>query len=183
MREWAVPADHLPFGGTSPRAPHFLSIHTVQRNGAMADAKDIDHVWELMRKIGFCMLSSFDGEEIRSRPMAAYVRPEEGSVYFLTDVESAFADPSANNYVSVSGRASVSNDREKIRELFGTPAKAWWDSPEDPPLRVLKITPVDAQYWDSPGKLRAYVRMALAAVSSARPAMGENEKVDMQAAD
>lgn len=150
-------------------------------------------VWRMMESMSFCMLASRDGEDIRARPMAAYVCREEGAVYFLTDAESAkdeeieaepnvnlsFADPSGHSYVSVTGRASVSNDRGKIRELWGTPAKAWWDSPDDPSIRILKVTPKDAQYWDSPGRLRAYARMAAAAVSDVRPAMGDNEKVEM----
>ena len=161
--------------------------------GSGKDVDDVGHVWELMEKIGFCMLSSRDGEDIRSRPMAAYVREEEGKVYFLTDKDSykdeesaadphvnlAFADAGAHNYVSVTGRAALSNDREKIADLFNVPAKAWWDGPEDPAIRLLVVTPRDAQYWDSPGKLRAYIRMAAAAVSSARPAMGENGKVEL----
>jgi hypothetical protein len=43
------------------------------------------------------------------------------------------------------------------------------------------VTPKDAQYWDSPGTVRSYIKMAGAAVSSARPDMGENEKVSMEA--
>jgi general stress protein 26 len=139
------------------------------------------------------MFSSMDGDEIRSRPMAAHPEPEEGVIYFLTDADSAkdeevearpqvnlaFADAGSHSYVSVSGRAVVSNDREKIRELFSIPAKAWWDSPEDPSIRVLKVTPSDAQYWDSPGRVRALIRMAAAAVSSTRPDMGDNAKVEM----
>jgi general stress protein 26 len=154
---------------------------------------DRARVWEMMKRIGFCMFSTLDGEEIRARPMAAHPEPEEGCVYFLTDADSAkdeevearpqvnlaFADSGSHSYVSVTGRAAVSNDREKIRELFSTPAKAWWDSPEDPSIRVLKVTPVDAQYWDSPGPVRAMIRMAAAALSDARPDMGENAKVEM----
>jgi general stress protein 26 len=150
-------------------------------------------VWRMMEKVGFCMLASRDGEEIRARPMAAYVRPDEGAVYFLTDADSAkdeeierapnvnlaFADASAQTYVSVSGRAEVSNDRALIRELWGTPAKAWWDSPDDPAIRVLKVTPGDAQYWDSPGTVRAYIKMAAAAVSDVRPAMGDSGRVEL----
>ena len=75
----------------------------------------------------------------------------------------------------------MSNDREKIRELFGTAAKAWWDNPEDPSIRVLKVAPTEAFYWDSPGTVRAYIKMAAAAVSNSRPAMGEHGHVDMQA--
>ena len=155
---------------------------------------DRARVWEMMSKIRFCMFSTLDGEEIRSRPMAAHPEPDEGSIYFLTDADSAkdedvearpqvnlaFADAGSHSYVSVVGRAAVSNDREKIRELFNTPAKAWWDSPEDPAIRVLKVTPVDAQYWASPGRVRAMIRMAAAAAfSDARPDMGDNAKVDM----
>lgn len=162
----------------------------------MADQDDSARVWEMMESIGFCMFTSLDGEELRSRPMAAYVEREEGRICFLTDATShkeeeiaarpninlAFADSRSHSYVSVTGRARISNDRKKIGEIFNVPAKAWWDSPEDPSIRLLTVTPVDAQYWDSPGKLRAYIKMAAAAVSSARPEIGDNAKVDMTTA-
>ena len=81
--------------------------------------------------------------------------------------------------MSVSGSAAVSNDRELIREIWSTPAKAWWESPDDPSIRVLKITPSFAEYWDSPGTVISYVKMAAAAVSSIKPDIGENEKVSL----
>jgi general stress protein 26 len=155
----------------------------------------VAHVWEMMKEIGFCMLASRDGEDIRSRPMAAYLERDENRILFLTDKEShkeeeieafpnvalAFADAGKHNYVAVTGRAALSNDREKIKEIFSVPAKAWWDSPDDPAIRLLVVTPKDAQYWDSPGTVRSYIKMAAAAVSSARPDMGENEKVSLEA--
>ena len=151
-------------------------------------------VWEMMEKIGFCMFSSRDGEDIRSRPMAAYVEREEGRVCFLTHaphhkdegveafphVNPPFSDASGHSYVAVTRRAALSDDRDKNRALFNIPAKAWWDSPDDPSIRLISVTPKDAQYWDSPGTVRAYVKMAAAAVSSSKPEMGENEKVDMR---
>jgi general stress protein 26 len=73
----------------------------------------------------------------------------------------------------------VSNDRERIKELWSTPAKAWWDSPDDLSIRVLKVTPSFAEYWDSPGTIVSYIKMAAAAVSNTKPDMGDNEKVDM----
>jgi len=152
-----------------------------------------ERVWEMMDEIIFCMLASRDGEMIRSRPMAAHAERDKGRISFLTDVGSAktddveehrlvnlaFADPKGQKWVSVTGRARILNDRRRIADLFGTPAKAWWDSPDDPDIRLLEVEPIDAQYWDGPGKLRAYARMAMAAMSDARPDMGENEKVDM----
>jgi general stress protein 26 len=154
-------------------------------------AGDVQHAWDLMKKITFAMLVTRDGEKIRSRPMAATVDPEHTAIFFLTDarrhkdeeierdhhVNLAFADPSAQKYVSLSGIATVSNDRAKIKELFTTAAKAWWDSVDDPNIRVLRIAPEEAEYWDSPGTLVSYVKMAVAAVSGTRPDLGENRKV------
>jgi general stress protein 26 len=154
---------------------------------------DTQRVWEFMKKIGICMLASWDGQELQARPMAAYLRPEEHAVFFLADARHhkdddiktyskvclAFSDTGAQNYVSVAGEAEVLNDRAKIRELWGIPAKAWWKSPDDPNIRLLKVTPVDAQYWDAPGSTVAYVKMATAALTGSRPSMGKNRKVKM----
>lgn len=160
----------------------------------MTTASDIDRVWDLAGKIQICMLVNWDGHELRSRPMGAYLRPKENAIYFLTDashqkdndiaryskVNVAFADPRDNKFVTIAGDAQVSQDREKIRELWSTPAKAWWDSPDDPAIRVLKVTPFDAQYWEGPGTMASYVKMAMAAMADQRPDMGTNEKVSMR---
>ncbi|WP_315767654.1 MULTISPECIES: pyridoxamine 5'-phosphate oxidase family protein [unclassified Bradyrhizobium] len=157
------------------------------------DARDQDRVWDLMKKIGFAMLVTRDGDRLRARPMSAYFARDENTIYFLTDarhhkdeeiarspqVNLSFADAGNQKYVSLTGTAAISNDRGKIRELFSTPAKAWWDSAEDPNIRLLKITPDDAEFWDSPGTVVSYVKMAAAAVTGTRPVLGDNRKVAM----
>ena len=155
-------------------------------------AGDADRAWELMKKIGFAMLVTRDGDKLRARPMSACLERAENAIYFLTDarrhkdeeiardphVNLSFADAGKQKYVSVTGTAAVSNDRARIRELFSTPAKAWWDSADDPNIRVLKITPDDAEFWDSPGALITYVKMAAAVASGTRPDMSkDNRKV------
>jgi general stress protein 26 len=154
-------------------------------------ARDQDRVWELMKKIGFAMLVTRDGSKLRARPMSAHIERNENTIYFLTDarrhkdeeiardpnVNLAFADTGGQKYVSLTGTAAISNDRAKIRELFSTPAKAWWDSAEDPNIRVLKIAPDDAEFWDSPGTVVSYVKMAAAAMTGSRPDLGDNRKV------
>lgn len=157
------------------------------------NARETERAWDLMKKIGFAMLVTRDGDKLRARPMSAYVERSENAVYFLTDarrqkdeeiardpsVNLSFADPGSQKYVSVTGKAAISNDRGKIAELFSTPAKAWWDSAEDPNIRVLKITPDDAEFWDSPGSVISYVKMAAAAVTGSHPDLGDNRKVAM----
>jgi general stress protein 26 len=165
-----------------------------EKEKTMAHAEDDnDKVWELAERIGFCMLTTRIGSDLRARPMSAYAERIENAFYFLTDVAShkdeeiarnphvclAFADSKKQKYVSVTGTAEVQNDREKIRELWSTPAKAWWDSPDDPSIRILKVTPSFAEYWDSPGTVISYIKMAAAAVTSARPDMGDTAKVEM----
>jgi general stress protein 26 len=160
----------------------------------MAHAED-DHekVWELAGKIGFCMLSTQSDTELKARPMSAHAQRDANAFYFLTDVAShkddevsrhpnvclAFADSKGQKYLSLSGVATIENDRGKIRELWATPAKAWWDNAEDPSIRILKVTPSSAEYWDSPGTVISYIKMAAAVVTSSKPDMGENAKVQM----
>src|ERR1700749_2670239 len=155
------------------------------------NARDVDRAWELMKKIGFAMLVTHDGDKLRARPMSAYLERENNAIYFLTDarrhkdeeiarnpgINLSFADAGDQKYVSVTGTAVVSNDRAKIKQLFSTPAKAWWNSADDPNIRVLKITPDDADDGDSPGAVIAYVKMATAAVTGSRPEIGDNRKV------
>ncbi len=94
-------------------------------------------------------------------------------------VNLSFADAGDRKFVSLSGRAEVSNDRAKIRELFGTAAKAYWDNADDPNIRVLKVVPEEAEFWDSSGKLVGAIKMAAAAATGTRPDMGDNRKVSM----
>ncbi len=153
-----------------------------------------EHAWDLMEKIGVAMFVTHgDGDGMRARPMAAHVKPDENAIYFLTDADAAkdhevdenaaiciaFSDPKANKFVSVSGEAQVTNDRAKIKDLWSTWAKAYWDSADDPSIRLLRVTPESAEYWDAPGRAVAFVKMAAAAVSSTRPHIGENAKVKL----
>jgi general stress protein 26 len=157
------------------------------------EAHDVERVWKLMDKIKICMLASLDGEKIRARPMAAYARQNDGLVYFLTDARGhkdeeiardenvclIFAEPKDGKYLTVTGRARVTNNRVLINDLWNTAAEAWWDGPEDPSIRLLEVTPEDAQFWEGPHGLVATVAMVIAAATSGPPVMGDQRKVDL----
>lgn len=156
-------------------------------------ADETARAWDLMKDIGFCMLCTSDGQGIRARPMAAHVVRDDNAVYFLTDVRGckdeeiasapnvmlAFANPSGQKYVALTGVARVSNDRRKIHDLWSTPAKAWWKDENDPNIRVLTVTPHGAEFWDTPGTVVSYVKMVAAALSDSRPEIGKTAKVRM----
>ena len=158
------------------------------------NAGDIDRAWELMKKIGFAMLVTRDGDKLRARPMSAYLDREQQCDLIFSPTPgvtrtmrsrktpaSTFPSPtpSSQKYVSLTGTAVVSNDRARIKELFTTPRRPGGISAEDPNIRVLKITPDDAEFWDSPGTVISYVKMAAAAVTGTRPEIGDNRKVAM----
>ena len=164
------------------------------RDSSMTAKEHDDHVeriWELAKRIGIAMFVTWDGKEQRARPLAATVEKDEGAIYFLTDVNGekddqvaefphvsvSFADHKHSKFVALSGKATVSNDRAKIKELWSPFAKAWWDSPEDPAIRVIKVTPQDAELWDSPGRIVTTISMLAAAVTGRTPKIGENAKV------
>jgi hypothetical protein len=112
------------------RPPLCPEVPKTNKETAMP-ANDVDRVWELMDKISICMLTTHDGDKLRSRPMAAFVRREDDAVYFLTDAQHhkdeeirdnpnvglAFAD--GQKFVSVTGHAAVTRDVAKIKELWG----------------------------------------------------------------
>src|SRR3954451_4128107 len=152
---------------------------------------DVERVWELIGSISFCMLSTWTGNRLRSRPMGAFVRPQEGIIYFLTDerahkddeirqfpkVGLAFADPHGQKYVSISGTAQMSADRKKIEELWSIPAKLWWETPDDPNIRIIAVTPEEAEYWDAPGNLISNLKVAFTMMTGKHLDPGDHKKV------
>lgn len=150
-----------------------------------------ERAWELAGDIEFCMFVTWDGRRQQARPMDAHVDEEAGAIYFLTDVDGGKVDQleefaetlvtfsAKMKFVSMSGRAAVSNDRAKIRELFEASAKAWWDSADDPDIRLITFTPEQAELWDSPNLLISSVLMLTAAVTGAKPKLGDHAKLPM----
>lgn len=159
----------------------------------MTAQSESDRVWELVDAIGVCMLTSKDGADLRARPMHAMVDREAGTLSFFTDARAhqddeiatspdvclAFAKPSANDYVSISGKASVSGDAAAIRAHWSDMAKTWFpDGPEDPNIRLLTVRPSAAEFWDGASNpVVVAFEIAKARYNEERPDLGENKKV------
>lgn len=154
---------------------------------------DQKRVWDLIDAIQFAMLVTHDGngDELHARPMHAHGKREEDTIYFLTDrrhhkdeeiqindnVCLAFSDTSGHRYLSISGTATVVDDRQRVHDLWEASNKAFWDDENDPNIRVLRVRPTMAEFWESAGKIVTTVKMAAAALTGAKPAFGENRKV------
>ena len=147
------------------------------------------HVWNLIKESHAALLITHDEDGMDARPMATLVRREEGAIYILankeddaerqvhTDHDVVLSFQSGASFVVVYGEAESSQERGKIRELWNSFDKAWWDGPDDPRIRLITVKPDRAEYWESPGKLVAYADMLAAAATGKRPDVGKHGHV------
>jgi len=53
----------------------------------------------------------------------------------------------------------------------------WWESPEDPNIRVIAVTPEEAEYWDAPGNLASNIKVAFGLATGRHLDPGDHRKV------
>jgi len=157
--------------------------------------ESIEKLKSLTEGIDFCMLTTINGGQLRSRPMSTQEFGEGGELWFFTSddthkvdeieadnrVNAAYSKPDDNVYVSVSGRASIVKDREKMEELWNPILKAWFpDGLEDPTLCLLKVSVEEAEYWDSPNStIVQLVGFVKALVTGQQADGGDHGKVNL----
>ena len=150
---------------------------------------------ELLEGIDFCMLTTIDSGNLRSRPMSTQKLEFDGELWFFTSdnthkmeeiqkddrVNVAYSQPDENRYVSVSGRAEMVKDRAKIEELWNPIHKAWFpEGLDDPHLCLLKVNVEQAEYWDAPNsKLVQLYGLVKALATGTEADYGENEKLSL----
>ncbi|MFL5055619.1 MAG: pyridoxamine 5'-phosphate oxidase family protein [Microvirga sp.] len=157
----------------------------------MADQNDIDRVWEILDGHNIGMLTTQFSGGLRARPLDARPDRDAGAIFFVTDVRGHKDDevtakpdvcfvvtvPNDNVYLSITGRATVTRDPAKARNIWKKLDDMWWSGPDDPNARVLKIEPVTAELWDGPSSsLVAAYEFAKARMTGEKPLLGENRK-------
>lgn len=166
-----------------------MTAGTPDRNEAQAK------LWSMIKDIKVAMMTSWDGENLHSRPMHGYQEAFEGKLYFFTKHDSsktseisrydrlnlAYADIDANSYVSISGRGTISVDRERMRKYWSPMISAWFPHGfDDPDLALIEVEADSAQYWDSTSSNMRYLwEIATANITGRQPDMGENAKVEL----
>lgn len=154
----------------------------------MTDTDPI-RAWKIAEASRVCFFG-WNGKQV---PMAPIVRKDEGVIFFLTDSRSekvndikgeaivhlTFSNHSANDYLFIEGDAQVFNDRKKIQDLWSSFSETFWDSAEDPNIRLIVVSPNHAEFWDGPNSLTAAVKMAFASVTGGKSDMGDNRETGM----
>ena len=165
--------------------------------------KQLDELYRLIEQIETAMFTTRrpDGRLV-SRPMATQKQNPVADLWFVTDVEShkldelegdphvnlAYFDTDSYEWVSVSGTARVSTDRERIRELYQPDWRAWFGTiddtrdggPEDPRLALVLVDADSVVYMrrEKPKPVVLF-EVAKGMVTGSRPEIGETRRLEM----
>lgn len=149
-----------------------------------------EKIGELLKGMHIAMMTTLASDgRMSSRPMAVQDKPFDGTLWFLTRVDSekvgevamdqdvtvTFAEPKESKYVALKGVAAVSQDRGKIKELWNPMYKAWFPGGEDDPeIAVMSVEVSEADYWEATsGKIVQLVKYAVAAATGGKVEVGE----------
>ncbi|MHB1247721.1 MAG: pyridoxamine 5'-phosphate oxidase family protein [Sulfuriferula sp.] len=131
----------------------------------MTEQNRIARVWDIIDKARVGMLTTQFNGGLRARPLEARADRDAGIIWFVTDVRGVkddeigaaheiglvFIDEGDRAYLSITGRAFVTRDTAKAKDIWRKTDDTWFpDGPDDPNVRVLRIEPITADLWDGP---------------------------------
>jgi general stress protein 26 len=180
----------------------------AKENREQADGKELptekklEQLYGLIDGIEVAMLTSRSRQgTLVSRPMQTQARRSGTDLWFMTSMETGkideiVADPEINlgyykdgtrEYVSVSGRAQVTQDRALVHALYKPDWKAWLGDeggarnggPDDPRIALIEVTAHSAYYLKvTQPRLVMLFNVAKAIVTGEPPKVGDMGKLD-----
>jgi general stress protein 26 len=129
-----------------------------------------------------CLFCTFgEDESLTFRPMSTLKVDDKGHFWFFSNKESnkdhhideynkvylLYSIPGKQHYLSVEGKAYLSDNQAKINELWNPIAKAWFkEGKEDPAIDIIEVKPTKAHYWDTKhGKMVSLLKILTSVVS------------------
>ena len=125
--------------------------------------KKIKDLAEAAKTCFFC--SSIEpGKPFSTRPMAVQKIDDEGNFWFLSSndsnknkeledepaVQLLFQGSSYSDFLNIYGKATITQDKGKIKELWEPTLKTWFtEGIDDPRISVIKVEPESGYYWDT----------------------------------
>src|SRR5690606_13782327 len=150
----------------------------------------IDKLKSMVEKIDIGMMCTNTTKivNLHAVPMSRQEVDDDGNLWFLFSSESEtfqnlqndkhisvlYSDVSNYNFLSINGVAEISTDQTRIEKYWNKMVEGWFEKgKEDPTIRVLKVIPSEAHYWDSKSnKLVTFFKVAVSAVSGQKLDVG-----------
>lgn len=163
-------------------------MDSINRNQPEDNYKDLFNseagkkIKSLAAKNNTCFFCSHieTGRPATVRPMAVQKVDEDGNFWFLSakdshkneeissddHVQLLFQGSAHSDFLSIYGEATISTDKELIKELWEPILKTWFtEGIDDPRITVIKVETKQGYYWDNKhGDAIAFAKMALGAV-------------------
>ena len=163
---------------------------------AQVTAEQLEKIKELIEDIDINIFTTQTPEgKLRGRPMSTAKVDEDGTLWFFTneysgkvdeiskenEVYLTYASKSSSKYLVVHGKASLTDDQQKIKELWTPALKIWFpEGLDDPKILLIKVTPTEVEYWESASnKIVMLFGMAKALISGEEYKEGKHEDIIM----
>nr|WP_297458980.1 pyridoxamine 5'-phosphate oxidase family protein [uncultured Halomonas sp.] len=157
----------------------------------MSSPEHKQKIWKMIKEMKVGMLVTLDDDMPRARPMHLVQDEYDGTLWFFTrasaekvfeaqadrDVCLSFSDQESGAYVSLSGKAALTRNRELIEKYWNPFVAAWFpDGKDDPDVALLEIKIQFGEHWKAKeSKAFQLYEIAKANVKKDTPDMGENE--------
>lgn len=126
----------------------------------------VNKIKELTDKASTCFFCTNikTGDAFATRPMAVQKMDEQGNLWFLSandshkneeiemdpSVQLLFQGSDYSDFLTLYGTATISEDKQKIKELWKPILKTWFtEGVDDPRISVIKVDPESGYYWDT----------------------------------
>lgn len=161
------------------------------------DQKAVEKLKELIDKIDIGMLCSDEGHgvHVHAVPMSRQEVEDDGTIWLLFSAESTshanisqnrnvsllYSDPGSYSFLSIHATADIVRDQARIDKYWNKMMDAWFEKgKDDPAIRLLKVTPVAAHYWDNKtNKLVTMFKVLTSAVTSQPMDIGRQGNLDI----
>ena len=143
-------------------------------------AAAIERIRDVVKKNASCFFCTAvsTGGSGATRPMSVQDVDKAGHLWFLSasdshknlelaeesDVRLFFQASEHSGFLTLTGKATVTRDRKKIKALWEPVLKTWFTEGEDDPrITAIRVVPSGGYYWDKHGNAVAGVKMLIGA--------------------
>lgn len=152
----------------------------------------ISKLKEMATKIDIGMLCTHtkDSKHVHAVPMSTQEVDDQGNIWFLFSSESEtfghlqedsticllYSDPGNYSFLSIHADTEVSQDQARIDKYWNKMIEGWFEKgKEDPRIRVMKVKPHEAHYWDTKSnKLITFMKVAVSGITGQKMDVGRS---------
>jgi general stress protein 26 len=118
---------------------------------------------ELVRSASICMFTTTIQQwPLHLRSLGAQDVDDEGNIWFIAPrnsevnaipdngyVQVFYSNARRSEFLSLTGKATLEHDPDKVHKLSNPLATIWSPGEEDPHINLIRIAPEEAYYWDN----------------------------------